>query len=798
MIEIPCGVGLSPEGFNNANQLYYTPTTPGNWTVVPTTIQEALDYLAGGGTGGGVVAGPITTSGLTSTSPSILGRTTAGTGAIQQISVGSSMSLAATVLNTIQGIRTVDAPQFAGLGIGTSGAVGTALSQVLGNGGQLIAATQGSGETSGFNLIDISTTWNNVGNAPVILRIDVTDSASDPSSMLVDLSIDGTTVFAINKIGIITSGVWNADPIDLATYVTGNLPVANLNGGSGASSTTFWRGDGTWATPTGGGGGSGTVTSVALTVPTFLTVAGSPISTAGTLAVTFSGTALPAANGGTGLTSYTTGDLIQASGSAALSTLAAVATGNALISGGAGVASAWGKIGLTTHVSGNLPVTNLDGGSGADSTTFWRGDGSWAVPPGTTGGLPVGGTVGQALVKLSSTNYDVDWGQDIRTTASPQFLSLGLATTVHSGRVLNVGLGSGVQLLATAQLTGETSAVNLIDLATTWNNASNTPAILSVVLTDTASNAASKLLAFRVNSVDVFAVRKDGTITDGIWGATPIDLATEVSGNLATSHLNGGTGASAATFWRGDETWAVPTDAPADGWSPQTATWVYATSESFTTDGDFSDTITVGDKIKLTQSTVKYFYAVEVSYDPGADETTVTLNAGSDYALVSATITGPFTSKLCYPDDFPIWFAYTPTITGFSADPTDLVSRFKLDGTTCTLVLGTATPGTSDATTLTYSLPIQSEILPNEVWVGPAFLVDNGAPVTGVCKIPSGSSVANFYLDYAETGFTGSGDKAVGALQMIYEIFTGAEPLVAFDSDEPFVTFGGDQLVAFG
>ena len=51
-----------------------------------------------------------------------------------------------------------------------------------------------------------------------------------------------------------------------------------------------------------GGGGSGTVTSVAATVPSFLSVAGSPITTSGTLAITLSGTALPIANGGTGAT----------------------------------------------------------------------------------------------------------------------------------------------------------------------------------------------------------------------------------------------------------------------------------------------------------------------------------------------------------------------------------------------------------------------------------------------------------------------------------------------------------------
>lgn len=106
---------------------------------------------------------------------------------------------------------------------------------------------------------------------------------------------------------------------------------------------------------------------------------------------------LAAGNGGTGQSSYTIGDILYASAANALSKLAAVATGSVLLSGGIGAAPTWNKVGLATHVSGILPLAN--GGTGLSAWTtngvFYGGAsamGQTAAP--TSGQLLVGSGTG--------------------------------------------------------------------------------------------------------------------------------------------------------------------------------------------------------------------------------------------------------------------------------------------------------------------------------------------------------------------------------------------------------------------
>lgn len=163
-------------------------------------------------------------------------------------------------------------------------------------------------------------------------------------------------------------------------------------------------------------------------------------STATTGIVTLAGT-LIAANGGTGFASYAVGDLLFASTTTALSKLADVATGNALISGGVGAAPSYGKIGLTTHISGTLDVGN--GGTGATTLTgYVKGSGTSALTASAT--IPATDiSGGAALTKTDDTNVTLTLGG----TPASALLAATSLTLGWSGQLSVARGGTGASTL---------------------------------------------------------------------------------------------------------------------------------------------------------------------------------------------------------------------------------------------------------------------------------------------------------------------------------------------------------------
>lgn len=203
-----------------------------------------------------------------------------------------------------------------------------------------------------------------------------------------------------------------------------------------------------------------------------------------------------------------------------------------------------------------------------------------------------------------------------------------------------------------------------------------------------------------------------------------------------------------------------------DGWIPDSDAWVYVSATSFKVVGkNVTSKFQPGTKIAWNQTTTRYAYVVSSAF---STNTTVTITGGDDYAVSDATILYP-----CYsyanPPNFPEWFNYTETWSGFSTAPSGGKSRFKIDGRLVIWNLQRTVAGTSNNASHTVSLPTTAKTLTGLYWNSHGHALDNVTwTPASLAMIESGGTVAILFVGMSLTWQTSCDSRWVGPI--MYEI----------------------------
>ena len=260
-------------------------------------------------------------------------------------------------------------------------------------------------------------------------------------------------------------------------------------------------------------------TTAAVTSITFGTTGLTP-SSATTGVVTVAGT-LIAGNGGTGQSSYAVGDILYASTTSALSKLVGVATGNVIISGGVTTAPSYGKVGLTTHVSGTLPVAN----GGTNLTSYAVGDILYASATGTL----------SSLVDVATGNVIISGG----VTTAPSYGKVGLTTHVSGTLpVANGGTGVTTSTGTGAVVLGTNPTIAIAGSALTLQDATDATKTANFVLSGLTTGTN---FTYTLPAVTGVALATLGNISQTFLGATTFAPTTASSTLILGSTTGTGT-----------------------------------------------------------------------------------------------------------------------------------------------------------------------------------------------------------------------------------------------------------------